>query len=115
MSESQRGRGAFSNEFERRDARLVTRALSQGWPIPQAVRQDVVEQVSGIVKTGGAGPRDVIAAARVLLSASRINLEVVKTVIKAQDQEDVLRSLDQVEHRQKMEEQGRAAAGASFA
>ena len=115
MSESQRGRGAFSNDFDRSDMRLVTRALNQFWPVPLEVQAAVVEQVSGIVKTGGTGPRDVLAASRVLLSATRINLEVVKTTIKAQDHEDFTHRLDEIEHRNKLEHQRRASVSGPFA
>jgi len=79
------------------------------------MRKKALRQVSEIVKTNGAAPREIMAATRVLLSATRINLDVVKTTMKAQDHEEFGRQLDEMEHRNKMEDQRRAAVGRPYA
>jgi hypothetical protein len=116
MSESQGGRGEFwDGDFRNSDARLVNRAMREGWPIPQALRRDVVMRVGRIVRSNEAAPRDITAAGRLLLSAGRSNLEGVRTSIQAQVHEDLCRRVKRIEQHDKMEDQRRAAGRGSVA
>jgi len=68
-----------------------------------------------ILDTPGLTCRDVAAASRILLSASRVSLESVKTAIKAHDHEKLTELVDDLENREKVEDEERAAARGPFA
>jgi hypothetical protein len=61
----------------------VERALRERWPIPKALRGPLIDRLAGIVQDPEASPREATSAARAILSASKINLEVVTAIIKA--------------------------------
>src|SRR3954454_14578197 len=76
------GRGA-------RDTRLVERAVRERWPIPKALRGPLIERLAEIVQDPTASPREATAAARAILSASKINLDGITATIKADEHEDM--------------------------
>jgi hypothetical protein len=114
MSESQGGRGVYSDDHyrnhDRSNAQLLRRAVNQGWPIPRPARRRAVKRINEILNSENARPRDVAAAARVLLSASRVNLEMVTTTIKAHEYEVLTGRVDHLIDQNKMEDEGRTAA-----
>jgi hypothetical protein len=76
------GRGA-------RDTRLVERALRERWPIPKAIRGPLIDRLAGIVNDPGASPREATAAARAILTASKINVDLIGATIKAREHEEL--------------------------
>jgi len=96
MSESQEGSGSRSART-RRGNRLTNRAIRERWPIPPGLRTSLVDQLGQIVKDPNAGPRDVISAAKALLSASKINLESVSVTIKAREHEELEDNMREIE------------------
>jgi hypothetical protein len=74
---------------KRRDLGLMGRALRERWEIPEAVRGPLMKRLSAIVQDPGAAPREVLAAAGVLLAASKINLANIATSINAEVHEEL--------------------------
>jgi hypothetical protein len=66
-----------------RDTRLVERALAERWPIPKSLRGPLIDRLAGIVQDPASSPREATSAAKAILSASKINLDVVSAIIKA--------------------------------
>lgn len=54
--------------------RLIQRAIKNGWPIPDELRQKVMSQMEKIVD-GGESERDRIGAAKVILAADMVNVK----------------------------------------
>ncbi len=115
MSESQGGRGGIWKDSGPRDLRLVGRAIRHGWAVPRNTQKRAVKRMDQILQNEDSKPRDYAAAVKVLLMASRVSLEGVTTTIKAQDHEDFTHRLDDIERRNKLEHQRRAAASGPFA
>lgn len=59
------------------DTRLIARAIKERWPITPEMRQAVVVQLAKVVvnRNGDVAPREMVAAARALIAADKINLE----------------------------------------
>jgi len=76
--------------------RLYERALRQGWNIPAKLRAEIIEMMRKIVVDSTAPRRDRTAAARVLLQASRVELDAIRTAQGAQ-YEDLIRRLQALE------------------
>jgi hypothetical protein len=66
-----------------RDTRLAERALRERWPIPTSLRKPLVARLAEIIEDTDSSPREVTAAARALLEASRCNLQSIETTIRA--------------------------------
>jgi hypothetical protein len=79
----------------------VERALRERWAIPKALRRPLIERLGQIVQDPEAGPREVTAAARAILSASKINLENISVTIKAREHEDLEGRIMELERRTK--------------
>jgi hypothetical protein len=84
--DSQSGGGSVP---ERRDLGLMERALGERWEIPEGVRGPLMKRLSEIVQDPSAAPREVLAAAGVLLAASKINLANIATSINAEVHEEL--------------------------
>jgi hypothetical protein len=95
------------SEPSRSDMRLYERALRQGWDIPAAMRTEIVTTMSGIIRDEEATRRDRTAAARVLLQASRAELDAIRVAQVAQ-YDDLVRRMGALE----AEEQGDAGLAA---
>lgn len=52
---------------------LVRRAINEGWPIPEDVRQRLIEQMAKIIDAKKSQMRNRISAAKVLVAADAIN------------------------------------------
>ena len=72
-----------------RDTRLVDRALRERWPIPKALRGPLIERLAKIVQDPEASPREATAAARAILSASKINSDLIGVTVKAIEHEEL--------------------------
>src|SRR5436305_2784353 len=96
MDEPQGGSGG---ETRRRvhDVRLIERALRERWPIPKALRRPLIERLAEIVQDTGSTPREVTSAAKAILGASKLNLETIAATIKAQEHEELLDRIDELE------------------
>ena len=82
-----------------RDTRLVDRAVRERWPILKALRGPLIERLAGIVQDPEASPREATAAARAILSASKINLDGIGATIKAQEHAELVARIDAIEER----------------
>lgn len=76
-----------------RDTRMQARAIRERWPLPADVRVKVLKRLTQIVDADRIpeageprpGHREVIAAARALIAADRLNLEQAKLDMQADD------------------------------
>jgi hypothetical protein len=84
---------------KRRDLGLMGRALHERWEIPEAVRGPLMIRLSAIVEDPSAAPQDVLAAAGVLLAASKINLANIATSINAEKHEELELRVTEMEQR----------------
>jgi hypothetical protein len=82
MSESQGGSGGKCAR-NTRETRMVARALRERWHIPKAMRGTLIDRLGRILEADESGPREIISAARAILSASKINLDNISVSIKA--------------------------------
>jgi hypothetical protein len=72
------------------DTRLIERAIAERWEIPDALRPGLVKKLAKIMDDDASSPREVVSAAKAILSASKINLESITTEIKAQEHEELI-------------------------
>jgi hypothetical protein len=98
MSQDEGGLGGKTGRGIR-DVRLVERALREDWPIPPALRPKLIKRLSKIIQDKTASPREITSACKVVLSASRINLELIGVVIAAQTHEELEGRLTELEKR----------------
>jgi hypothetical protein len=80
-----------------RDTRLVAKALRERWPIPKTLRGPLIERLAQIVQDPDASPREVTAAAKAILSASKINLDAIGATIKAHEHEELAERVGELE------------------
>jgi hypothetical protein len=100
MSQPQGGLGGTTGRGAR-DTRLVERALRERWPIPKALRKPLIERLNEVVQDTASSPREVTSAAKAILSASKLNLEAIIATMKAQEHEELLQRVEEVENRLK--------------
>ena len=81
MSESQGGSGESPPGTLAK--RGWWRALRERWHIPKAMRETLIDRLGRILEADESGPREIISAARAILSASKINLDNISVSIKA--------------------------------
>ena len=79
--------------------RLVERAIAEQWPIPEALRPNLIKRLARITKDKTASPREVTSACKAILSASKINLESIVTVMKAEEHEDLVERIEELENK----------------
>jgi hypothetical protein len=77
----------------------VERALRERWPIPKALRKPLIERLNEIVQDTASSPREVASAAKAILSASKLNLETITATMKAQEHEELLDRISELEKR----------------
>ena len=82
MSETQGGSGGRCIQ-NKRQTRLVARALRERWNIPTEMRGTVIARLGQIVDDSKTEPREVISAAKAILSAGKLNLDNIEIAIKA--------------------------------
>jgi hypothetical protein len=73
------------------------RALRERWAISPKLRETLIEKLGKILESDEAGPREITAAGRAILAASKINLEHISVAIKAHTHEEIGSRLDAVE------------------
>jgi hypothetical protein len=96
----QRGLGLPDVRNGTRDVRLLAMALKEHWPMTAKARKAAIRQLQEVVSEPGAirkRPRSFHAALKALMGLSRINLDVVATVIKATEHEEILERLAELE------------------
>jgi hypothetical protein len=86
---TERERAMF--EPSRSDARLLKRALRQGWNVPKGMRSAIIKVLGEIVADGGATKRERTSAARAVMQASRVELDAIRLVQVAQVEELIRR------------------------
>jgi hypothetical protein len=79
--------------------RLLERALRERWPIPKALRKPLIERLYEIVQDTGSSPREVTAAAKAILSASKLNLESVTAAMRVREHEELVEKVEELERR----------------
>ncbi len=62
-----------------RETRLVERAIRQHWPIKNIMRAKVVTKLGDVLDDASASPREKVAACRALISASKCNVDAIRT------------------------------------
>src|SRR5688572_3876544 len=82
-----------------RTTRLVERALRERWPIPRRLRKPLIGRLYEVVEATGSSPREVVSAAKAILSASKLNRETITASIRAREHEEVLRRVEELERR----------------
>jgi ribosome maturation protein Sdo1 len=75
---------ASMSKPSRSDARLLIRALRQGWNIPVKKRSQVVKVLTDILSNKEATVREKTSAARALMQASRVELDAIRIAQGAQ-------------------------------
>lgn len=88
-----------------KETRLVERALREAWPIPETLRPQVIKRLGRIVRSKSASSREHISASKALLTASKINLDVVGVTIAAKEHEELEPRLAELERRVRREPQ----------
>ena len=83
-------------EPSREDARLLQRALKQGWDVPVPLRTKIIEVLGGIVGDENATARERTAAARAVMSATRVELDAIR-VAQGTQFEDLVERMDALE------------------
>lgn len=63
-----------SKRHSRSDAKLVSRAVRNGWPVPDHLRAKVVGRLDGLLES--ADDRTAIAAARAVVEINKQNIEI---------------------------------------
>jgi hypothetical protein len=79
------------------EARLAERALREGWPVPEELRPELVRILVDLARSGAASPRERTAAIKVLLSASKLNLETLRVSMAAEEFEELRARLARLE------------------
>jgi hypothetical protein len=98
MSQPQGGSGGATAPGIR-TTRLIERALRERWPIPKAIRRPLIERLNDVVQGTGSSPREIVSAAKAILTASKLNLETITATIKAQEHEELIDRLTELERR----------------
>jgi hypothetical protein len=80
----------------RSEARLLTRALRQGWNIPADKRSEVINVLCEIAGDKTSTKREKTSAARALMQASRVELDAIRVAQGAQ-YEDLVRRMAALE------------------
>jgi hypothetical protein len=99
MSESPSGGSGGKTRRDVKHTRLIERALREEWPIPASMRRPLIKRLNEIIQDTDSTPREVTSAAKAILTASRLNLEVVTKAIAADQHEDIVRRLSALEER----------------
>jgi predicted RND superfamily exporter protein len=107
------GKSGGGSVPKRRDLGLMERALHERWEIPDAVRGPLMKRLSVIVQDPSSAPREVLAAAGVLLAASKINLAHIATSINAERHEELEQRMTEIEQLNAARDQ-QGGAGGSF-
>jgi hypothetical protein len=63
------------------------------------MRGSLIDRLGGILEDAGSGPREVTSAAKVILSASKINLANVSAAVKAIEQLDLEARITEIERK----------------
>ncbi len=71
-------------EPSRKDARLLQRALRQGWDVPVKLRTKIMKVLSQIVSDEKSTAREKTSAARAVVSATRVELDAIRVAHVAQ-------------------------------
>jgi hypothetical protein len=83
-------------EPSREDARLLQRALKQGWDVPVPLRTRIIKVLGGIVRDKKSTARERTAAARAVVSATRVELAAIRVAQEAQF-EDLVERVEALE------------------
>ena len=76
-----------------RDVRLAARALAESWPVPPEVRPSIVARLVAVVRSRKSSPREVAAAARALIAATKVSLDAYATSSQLRAAEDLAREV----------------------
>ena len=82
-----------------KNTRLLELALSERWNVPQEIRAPIIERLKTIAMDEYTSPREAISAAKALLSASRLNLDTIAVAMKAEEHEELIDRIEELERR----------------
>jgi hypothetical protein len=79
--------------------RLVEQALRCRWDVPQELRGPLIERLNSIAMSGdeAIGTRERISAVKALLACAKITLDAIRVSIVANEHDQVLEDLDELE------------------
>jgi hypothetical protein len=80
--------------------------LRERWRIPKALRGSLIARLGRIVEGTESDPREVISAAKAVLSASKINLENISVAVQAIEQLNLEARLTELERTYEEQQQG---------
>lgn len=58
-----------------KNTRLLARAIHGGWPVPDQLKSQVIQELTEVFEDPEAGPREKIAASRAIMAADQLNIE----------------------------------------
>lgn len=58
-----------------KNTRLLARAIIGGWPVPDQLKSQVMQELADVYSDPEAGPREKIAASRAIMAADQLNIE----------------------------------------
>lgn len=58
-----------------KNTRLLARAIHGGWPVPDQLKSQVIQELTEVFDDPEAGPREKIAASRAIMAADQLNIE----------------------------------------
>jgi hypothetical protein len=106
-NETSRGSGAGCAPMPTKDdCKLIEWACEERWPIPDAARSAMIDQLAGVVTEPDVikkKPRLFLACTKALTALSRLNLSVVDTALRAKAQGELEERLSALEERAKDE------------
>jgi hypothetical protein len=83
------------------DLKLMDMAIREYWPMTPEARANLVKRLEEVVSNPETRPRAFHAATKALMTLSRINLTVVETALRANNEEDFNRRLASLEEKVK--------------
>jgi hypothetical protein len=63
------------------------------------MRKPLIDRLNEVVQDTSSTPREVVSAAKAILYASKLNLETITAAMKAQEHEELLDRLAEIEER----------------
>jgi hypothetical protein len=81
------------------ESKLAERALRAGWQVNPEMHPELIEKLRSIAMStdGSVGAREKVSAIKALMLAGKLDLEAIKTAIVANEHDQVLEDLDELE------------------
>lgn len=91
--------GGYGGRCGRRSRieRLAARALRESWPVPDEIRGPLINRLAIIALDKETSPREATSATKAILAASKLNLEAITATIRAEEHEELVARVDELE------------------